>query len=124
IVLSTRRLRGIEIAGDFVRAGAGVTIDELDAALARAGKSYPPAPTFTGAFIGGTVATNAAGAATFKYGTTREWVRALTIVLANGEALDVERGVTTAHADGYFDVVLSDRTARVPIPSYRMPQVL
>ena len=56
---------------------------ELDAALARAGRYYPPAPTFTGAFVGGTVATNAAGAATFKYGATRDWVAALTVVLAD-----------------------------------------
>src|SRR5207247_4941426 len=72
---------------------------------------------------GGVVATNAAGAATFKYGTTREWVRALTVVLANGEVLDIERGETTASRDGFFDVVLSDRTARIPVPPYRMPDV-
>ena len=35
---------------------------------------------------------NAAGAATFKYGTTRDWVRALTVVLPGGDVLDVERG--------------------------------
>ena len=76
----------------------------------------PPVPTFTGAFVGGIVATNAAGAATFKYGTTRDWVRGLTGVLANGDVLEVERGQTRAHADGYFEIVLSDRTARVPVP--------
>ncbi len=56
------------------------------------GKHYPPVPTFTGAFVGGIVATNAAGAATFKYGTTREWVRALTVVLASGDVLDIAAG--------------------------------
>ncbi len=66
------------------------------------GRYYPPAPTFTGAFVGGTVATNAAGAATFKYGTTRDWVQALTVVLPTGDALDVHRGATRAHPDGYF----------------------
>ncbi|MBI3401221.1 MAG: FAD-binding oxidoreductase [Acidobacteria bacterium] len=123
IVLSTRHLNSLDIAGDSVRAGAGVTIAELDGALARAGKCYPPAPTFTGAFVGGTVATNAAGAATFKYGTTRDWIRALTIVLANGDALDVERGHVFASADGSFDIALSDRMARVAVPRYEMPHV-
>ena len=80
-------------------------------------------PTFTGAFVGGVVATNAAGAATFKYGTTRDWVHALTVVLANGDVLDIERGQTLAHPDGFFEIVLSDRTVRVPVPRYRMPNV-
>jgi D-lactate dehydrogenase (cytochrome) len=124
ILLSTNRLNRILDSGDdWIRVEAGVTLVDLDAALAKLGKHYPPVPTFTGAFTGGVVATNAAGAATFKYGTTRDWVRALTIVLANGEVLDIERGRTIAHADGYFEIVLSDRVARVPVPRYRMPQV-
>ena len=125
MLLSTSRLNHIVATGDdWIRAEAGVTLVGLDAALAKLGKHYPPVPTFTGAFVGGIVATNAAGAATFKYGTTRDWVRALTVVLANGEVLDIERGRTTAHPDGFFDIVLSGRTARVPVPRYRMPDVV
>jgi D-lactate dehydrogenase (cytochrome) len=124
VLLSTSRLNRILASGDdWVRVEAGVTLVDLDAALAKIGKHYPPVPTFTGAFVGGVVATNAAGAATFKYGTTREWVRALTVVLANGDVLDIERGRTKAHAGGFFEIVLSDRVARVPVPRYRMPDV-
>lgn len=124
VLLSTSHLnRIIDSRDDWIRVEAGVTLVDLDLALAKLGKHYPPIPTFTGAFVGGIVATNAAGAATFKYGTTRDWVRALTIVLANGDVLDIERGRTTAHVDGYFEIVLSDRTARVPVPRYRMPAV-
>jgi predicted ABC-type transport system involved in lysophospholipase L1 biosynthesis ATPase subunit len=39
---------------------------------------------------------NAAGAATFKYGSTRRWIRALTVALANGDVLDVARGERVA----------------------------
>ena len=42
---------------------------------------YPVDPTETSAQIGGTVATNASGARTFRYGPTRVWVKALTVVL-------------------------------------------
>jgi D-lactate dehydrogenase (cytochrome) len=123
-VLSTSRLNRIEeIGSDRVRVQAGVTLAGLDTALAAAGKYYPPAPTFTGAFVGGTVATNAAGAATFKYGTTRDWVLALTVVLPNGEVLDVERGNTRAREDGTFEIILSDRTAVLTVPGYRVAQV-
>src|SRR5258708_36556875 len=63
VLLSTSRLnRVLAIGEDWVRAEAGVSLVELDAALARAGKHYPPVPTFTGAFVGGIVATTAAGA--------------------------------------------------------------
>jgi D-lactate dehydrogenase (cytochrome) len=110
-------------SGDSVRVGAGVALIDLDAALARSGRYYPPVPTFTGAFAGGIVATNAAGAATFKYGTTRDWVKALTVVLPNGDVLDVERGRTVADRDGHFEIVLSDRAVRIRVPSYRMPDV-
>jgi D-lactate dehydrogenase (cytochrome) len=124
ILLSTARLnRILDIGRDGVRVQAGVTLADLDAALAAAGRYYPPAPTFSGALVGGTVATNAAGAATFKYGTTRDWVQALTIVLPTGQVLDVERGATRAHQDGYFDIDLGDRTVRIPVPRYQMPDV-
>jgi D-lactate dehydrogenase (cytochrome) len=124
LLLSTARLNRITASGDdWVRVGAGVTLVDLDAALAAAAKHYPPTPTFTGAFVGGVVATNAAGAATFKYGTTRAWVQALTVVLATGDVLDVERGQVRAHPSGYFDIDLPSGSVRVPVPRYRMPDV-
>jgi len=124
VVLTTSRLnRIIEIGTDRVRVEAGVTLADLDRALADAGRYYPPAPTFTGACVGGTVATNAAGAATFKYGTTRAWVEAITVVLPIGDVLDIERGTVHAHPDGYFEMSLSSGTVRVPVPTYQMPAV-
>ena len=124
LLLSTSRLnRILEIGDDWVHVQAGATLVDLDTALAGAGKYYPPSPTFAGAFVGGVIATNAAGAATFKYGTTRDWVRAITIVLPGGDVLDVERGATKADPEGRFDIVLPDRVARLEMPRYRMPHV-
>ena len=125
VLLSTSHVnRILHIGRDTVRVEAGVTLTDLDAALTQAGRYYPPAPTFFGAFVGGTVATNAAGAATFKYGTTRDWVLALTIVLPSGDVLDVERGQTRAHRDGYFEIHgVDQRRVRVPIPRHEMPRV-
>jgi D-lactate dehydrogenase (cytochrome) len=123
-LLSTSRLNRIESIGvDRVRVQAGVTLSDLDRALQQAGRYYPPTPTFPGAFVGGTVATNAAGAATFKYGSTRRWVEALTVVLPDGEVLDVERGHTVADAAGRFQLELADRLVTLQVPTYRMPQV-
>ena len=124
LLLSTARLRTIEaVSGGWLRTGAGVTIAEIDAWTRQRGALYPPGPTWHGATIGGTIATNAAGAATFKYGSTRAWVEALTVVLATGDVLDLQRGEVTAHAEGYVDIERAHDVLRVPLPRYRMPDV-
>ena len=62
-------------------------------------------------------------AATFKYGSTREWVDALTVVLANGEVLDIDRGACVAQ--GHEFVIHCDAgPLRVPVPRYAMPEVV
>jgi D-lactate dehydrogenase (cytochrome) len=122
-VLSTERLRALaDLPDGRLRVGAGVTIAEIDERLRQRRALYPPGPTWTGATIGGTIATNAAGAATFKYGTTRPWVEAITVVLASGEVLDVERGQVTAAAGAEFVVEGSGGVLRVPVPTYRVPE--
>jgi D-lactate dehydrogenase (cytochrome) len=123
-VLSLARMDEIgEIVGGAVRAGAGVALSSLEGALRTHGAFYPPVPTFHGALVGGVCSTNAAGASTFKYGSTRDWVRALTIVLASGEVLDLQRGECRAQ-DGRFQIVRADGSRlEVPAPSYVMPPV-
>lgn len=124
LVLDLQRFDRIALTGaDEVATGAGVPIGVLQAALAREDRFYPPAPTFDGASAGGVVATNAAGAATFKYGATRDRVRRLTVVLATGDVLDITRGETVASPDGHFEVLTGGGMIRVPIPGYAMPAV-
>jgi D-lactate dehydrogenase (cytochrome) len=107
-----------------VRVGPGVPLSVLQSSLAASNLYFPPVPTFDGAFVGGTIATNAAGPATFKYGSTRRWVRGATIVLADGDVLDITRGETLASPGGWFEVESSSgRVARVPVPTYKMPEV-
>ena len=124
LVLSTEHLTAIHEAGqDHVRAGAGVPLETLQKLLRDRRRWYAPVPTFTGACVGGVAATNAAGAATFKYGTTRAWVDGLTVVLACGCILDLERGATPAdERDGWrLDCACGTRGFRPG--TYRMPSV-
>ena len=125
VVVSTRALSAIgRPSGGRVRVGAGVPLSALQRTLAATGLYYPPVPTYDGAFVGGTIATNAAGAATFKYGSTRRWVDAATIVTANGDVLDVVRGETTASDDGWFEIEsAAGDLVRIPVPGYTMPDV-
>ncbi|MBI3050188.1 MAG: FAD-binding oxidoreductase [Acidobacteria bacterium] len=125
LLLNTRNLTGVSVmSGTTVQAGAGVPLADLQRTLAARGLYYPPVPTFDGAFVGGTIATNAAGAATFKYGSTRPWVERITVVLSDGSRLEVQRGETIASPDGWFELAYpSGRVVRVPLPTYRMPDV-
>lgn len=124
-LLSTSRLTSLDhTAPDTVVVGAGVVLADLAHALAHHDRWYPPTPTYDGATVGGTIATNAAGAATFGYGATRRWVRALTVVLADGAVLDLTRGEHTASPDGHFELVRLDGSrVHVDVPTYRMPDV-
>jgi D-lactate dehydrogenase (cytochrome) len=125
VVLSTRALSSIgDPSGAAISAGAGVPLAELQRTLAASRLYYPPVPTYDGACIGGTIATNAAGAATFKYGSTRAWVDAITVVLASGDVLDIARGEVTASPDGQVTIEsASGESSPVPMPHYTMPDV-
>lgn len=46
---------------------------------------YPPDPGEKSASIGGNISTNAGGMRAVKYGVTRDYIRALKVVLPNGE---------------------------------------
>ncbi len=124
VVLSTAKMAAVvEIGDGFARVQPGLPVVTLKEVLAARDLYYPPAPTYDGAFVGGTISTNASGAATFKYGSTRDWVRSLTVVLASGEVIDINRGEVHAHPDGYFEVETGTGLVRVPLPSYVMPDV-
>jgi len=123
VILSTARLTSISISQEQARAGAGVPLQVLQDELAQSGRWFPPVPTYLGAFAGGAVATCAAGAATFKYGTVREWVEGLTVVLAGGDVLSLSRGECVAGADGEFEIVTASGIRRIRIPDIRMPDV-
>lgn len=123
-ILSTERLTHIHLGSNgLVRVGAGVPVSELRDVLARAHRWYPPVPTFTGAFVGGVIATNAAGAATFKYGATRPWIEGLTVVMACGCVLDLERGAAITTASAGWTIACAHGERHITPGSYRLPSV-
>lgn len=70
----------------------GVFLSEFQEEVNKKGLLYPPDPTERNCFIGGTIATNASGEKTFKYGTTRSYVEKLHIILTDGEKLVLTKG--------------------------------
>ncbi|MDD5089880.1 MAG: FAD-binding oxidoreductase [Candidatus Wallbacteria bacterium] len=115
-LLSTERIvykpMLIERNGEwFLKTGAGMTLADIQAFMrnrdsfpdhAPAGLYYPVDPTETSASVGGMIASDASGARTLFYGSTRIWVNRLTVVLPDGSILDLERGKFFAQAGKFY----------------------
>ncbi|MCG8510773.1 MAG: FAD-binding oxidoreductase [Rhodospirillales bacterium] len=87
------------------------------------GYFYPPDPTEMSASLGGTVATNASGAASYKYKATREWIRRIRVMLASGEILDIPRGTYFATQERTFTVIdTAGHETLLKLPGYDMPE--
>lgn len=102
----------------------GISLETLKKIFEEKNLCYPPDTTEMTALIGGTVATNASGARTFHYGSTRDYVRRLRVVLPNGDVLDIKRGEVFASEKNEFHVILtSGKRLTVKLPFYVMPDV-
>ncbi|HEX8367765.1 MAG TPA: FAD-binding oxidoreductase [Pyrinomonadaceae bacterium] len=128
-VVSLEKFNRIKSIGKTAAGGeaiveAGVVLDDFQKQVESHGLFYPPDPTEWSCQIGGTIATNASGARSFKYGSTRAFVEGLTIVLPTGDIVNVERGATFA-ADGEpIEVKTMDgKSIRAKLPTYRQPPV-
>ena len=78
----------------------GVLLMELAAFAEENDFLYPPDPGEKSATIGGNISTNAGGMRAVKYGVTRDYVRALTVVMPNGEILQLGQAVAK-NSSGY-----------------------
>lgn len=65
----------------------GVLLGEIQEYVGKHGYFYPPDPGSKNSSIGGNVATNAGGMRAVKYGVTRDYVRELDVVLADGREM-------------------------------------
>ena len=72
-----------------VRVEAGVLLNDLAQDAESKGLLYPPDPGEKFATLGGNVSTNAGGMRAVKYGCTRDYVRAMTVVLPTGEVVNL-----------------------------------
>ncbi len=126
IVISTEKLNKIiEINKKELYAvlEPGVVLADFQNELKEKNLLYPPDPTEKNCYIGGTIATNASGEKTFKYGPTRNFVQQLEIILADGEILNLSReGII---ANGY-KITLKSQSGKeysFVIPDFKMPDI-
>src|SRR6266540_1090175 len=79
------RILKVDSVNWYVQVQAGVVLDDLNDALRKEGFFFPPDPASS--FIctaGGAIAEGSGGMRCVRYGTMRDWVLALRVVLANG----------------------------------------
>ena len=96
IVLSTERMNKIlsyDMNNLVVHTQPGVLLCDLAADAMAHGLMYPPDPGEKTATVGGNVSTNAGGMRAVKYGVTRDYVLAMTVVLPNGEVMKLGKTV-------------------------------
>lgn len=78
-------------SGDVV-VEPGIIFGQLQQTLNTHGRFLPPYPaTIDYSTIGGAISNNASGEKSVKYGSTRDYVKSLRVVLANGEVIETKR---------------------------------
>lgn len=122
--MSLASLTGLLMNNDFSRFVACTPAEQTDLhAIANDGSLFwfPVNPTETSAHIGGIVATNASGARSYRYGATREWIKAISVLLADGRLLKIRRGEVFAES-GFFQLQQDDgRVITIPVPDVDVP---
>ncbi|MCS6891914.1 MAG: FAD-binding oxidoreductase [Rhodovarius sp.] len=89
-----RRIRLLDAADMSLIAEAGCTVEAIQTAAAEAGRFFPLAFGAQGsAMLGGALSTNAGGIRALRYGSARDLVLGLEVVLPDGRVLDDLRRV-------------------------------
>ncbi|MFC1867372.1 FAD-binding oxidoreductase [Thermodesulfobacteriota bacterium] len=100
----TRMNRVLNIRAEDFQADVepGVVYKDLNEKLRHKGLFFPPDPG-AGATIGGMIANNASGTRTIRYGSTKDNILRLSVVLANGEIIEV--GTRASKTSSGYDLV-------------------
>jgi FAD/FMN-containing dehydrogenase len=105
----------VDVEQRTIRAGPGATRAAVDAAARAHGLRFPVDPS-SGAFctVGGMASTNAAGAHSLRFGSTRRWVRAIDCVFADGATASLRRGAPAPRGNPAIDRFLALATTLAP----------
>ncbi len=106
VMISTTKMNkilGYDKDNFVVRVQPGVLLNDLAEDCLKQDLLYPPDPGEKFATLGGNVSTNAGGMRAVKYGCTRDYVRAITVVLPTGEI--VKEGATVAKTSSGYSLL-------------------
>jgi glycolate oxidase subunit GlcD len=120
----------VNLPDRYVRVQPGLVCAALNGALAKDNYFFPPDPGSAAiATLGGMINTNASGIRAVKYGTTRDFVMGLTVVMADGRILHT--GARAPKTSSGYDLtrlfctsegtlgVITEATLKIlPLPEY------
>ncbi len=100
----------------------GVTLQELEKEINPYNLTLRATPTEGLAFIGGAISTCASGVRGVKYGSIRNYIQAIEVLLPTGEVICIKRGKIFSQKRK-FDFELAGRKFKFNLPSYTLPSV-
>ncbi|MBI4775554.1 MAG: FAD-binding protein [Deltaproteobacteria bacterium] len=127
---SMNRILEISPENFYVRLEPGVICGKLNEELAKYRMFFPPDPGSSAiATLGGMVSTNASGLRAVKYGTTKEYIKGLEVVLADGTVIHTgtrapksATGYDLTHlfvnSEGTLGIVTEIMVKIEPLPEY------
>jgi glycolate oxidase len=139
VIVDMRRMDAVvkvDTVNWHVRVQAGATLEDLNKALAKHGFFFPPDPASSSiCTVGGAIAEGSGGLRCVRYGTMKDWVLSLRVVLANakpanfGEPLAKNRaGFDLVHlmvgSEGTLGVVTEAHLKIIPIPTTKVKRLL
>jgi len=139
IVLDMRRMDAVlkvDTVNWYARAQAGVTLEDLNKRLEKDGFFFPPDPASSSlCTVGGAIAEGSGGLRCVKYGTVKDWVVALRVVLPNGKASNFgeplaknRAGFDLVHlmvgSEGTLGVVTEAWLKIIPLPAVKTKRLL
>lgn len=84
---------------------------------------YSTDPTESSASMGGIASCNASGAKSYRYGSARDHITGLRLLLADGDVLSIKRGQYIAKNNEFCLVTEGGREMKGQLPKYTMPDV-
>ena len=136
VVLDTSRLKHLawDDGEQVATCGAGVLKNELNAFLKPKNRVFGPDPS-SNPSVGGMASTGGSGMSTLRYGTSKENVRAMTVVTPSGRVIRTRRAVRKSStgyelnalylgAEGTLGVITEVTVRTFPIPKVRCGAVV
>ncbi len=139
IVVDLRRMDRVikvDTVNWYVRTQVGITLEELNKRLEEDGFFFPPDPASSSiCTVGGAIAEGSGGLRCVKYGTMKDWVVAMRVVLPNGNATNFgeplaknRAGFDLVHlmvgSEGTLGIVTEACLKIIPIPAVKAKRLL
>ncbi|MDG7005382.1 MAG: FAD-binding protein [Nitrososphaerota archaeon] len=139
VVVDMRRMDSVlkvDTVNWHVRVQAGATLADLNKALAEHGFFFPPDPASSSiCTVGGAVAEGSGGLRCVRYGTMKDWVLSLRVVLANGRVTTFGEPLAKNRSgydlvrlmvgsEGTLGIVTEAHLKIIPLPEARVRRLL